>query len=59
MGAVKNHYHDELERHRAADDGEVCPTCEGHGRLICTIGNSTLCPYDDTIPCPDCQEQRA
>ena len=32
-----------------------CRTCEGHGRLIRTVGNSTLCPYDDTVPCPDCE----
>lgn len=34
---------------------EECETCEGHERLIRTIGNSTVCPYDDTVPCPDCQ----
>lgn len=36
-----------------------CQTCDGQGRLINTTNNRATCPYDDTVPCPDCDGDEA
>lgn len=37
------------------ENEEECTTCNGLKRLIRTVGNRSTCPYDDTVPCPDCE----
>lgn len=41
MGAVKNHYHDEIERHNAREAGlRVCDDCD----FTTEDGDVTVCP---------------
>ncbi len=31
-----------------------CQTCNGLGELVRTVGSRSVCPYDDTVKCSDC-----